>query len=54
MPRYKIQKRVPNPDLRHGNAAVAKFVNHIMIEGRKAAARKIVYGAFDIVKEKME
>jgi len=52
MPRYKIQKRVPNPDLKYSNATVAKFVNHIMMRGKKAAARKIVYEAFDIVKEK--
>jgi len=52
MPRYKIQKRVPNPDLRYGNATVAKFVNHVMMRGKKAAARKIVYGALDLVKEK--
>ena len=52
MPRGKFQKRAPSPDLKHSNAQVAKFVNHIMIEGKKSAARKIVYGAFDIIKEK--
>jgi small subunit ribosomal protein S7 len=52
MPRYKIQKRVPNPDLKYSNSTVAKFVNHIMVEGKKAAARKIVYGALAIIKEK--
>lgn len=52
MPRYKIQKRVPNPDLKYSNVTVAKFMNHIMMQGKKSAARKIVYGAFDIIKEK--
>ena len=52
MPRYKIKKRAPGPDLKYSNTQVAKFINHIMVEGRKAAARKIVYGAFDIIKEK--
>ena len=52
MPRYKIQKRVPDPDLFYNNVQVAKFVNHIMTRGKKAAARKIVYGAFEIIKEK--
>jgi len=52
MPRGKFQKKVPNPDLKYNNITVAKFVNHIMMRGKKAAARKIVYGAFSIVKEK--
>ncbi|MCH7551897.1 30S ribosomal protein S7 [Patescibacteria group bacterium] len=52
MPRYKIQKRIPNPDLRHNNIQVAKFINHIMMQGKKSAARKIVYGALEIIKEK--
>ena len=52
MPRGKFQKRVPEPDSKYNNAEVAKFVNHIMMKGKKAAARKIVYGAFAIIKEK--
>lgn len=52
MPRKKYQKHAPAPDLVYSNPAVAKFINHIMVEGRKAAARKIVYGALGIIKEK--
>ena len=52
MPRGKYQKRSPGPDFKYSNVQVAKFVNHIMIQGKKASARKIVYGAFDIIKEK--
>ncbi|MDP4007353.1 MAG: 30S ribosomal protein S7 [bacterium] len=52
MPRYKIQKRVPSPDLKYSNVQIAKFINHIMTQGKKTAARKIVYGALDIIKEK--
>lgn len=52
MPRYKVQKRRPSADFQYGNAQVAKFINHIMERGKKAAARKIVYGAFGIIKEK--
>ncbi|OHA65804.1 MAG: 30S ribosomal protein S7 [Candidatus Wildermuthbacteria bacterium RIFCSPHIGHO2_02_FULL_49_9] len=52
MPRYKFQKRVLNPDMRYGNVQVAKFVNHLMVKGKKAAARKIVYKALETIKEK--
>jgi small subunit ribosomal protein S7 len=54
MPRGKFQKRVPNPDLRYSNVQIAKFINHIMSDGKKAAARKVVYGSLDIMKEKLK
>lgn len=52
MPRSQFQKRRTSPDRQYGNTAVSKFINHIMQEGDKSAARKIVYGAFEIMKEK--
>lgn len=52
MPRGKYKKRAPGPDSKYSNTAVAKFINHIMEAGKKAGARKIVYTAFDMVKEK--
>ncbi|MBI4138052.1 MAG: 30S ribosomal protein S7 [Candidatus Wildermuthbacteria bacterium] len=54
MPRYKYQKRHSDPDALYASAAVSKFVNKIMERGKKTAARKIVYGAFDIIKEKVK
>ncbi len=39
------------PDPIYNNIAVAKFINYIMRRGKKALARKIVYNAFDIIKE---
>jgi len=45
-------KRVILPDSVYNNVAVAKFINHVMKEGKKEKAKKIVYGAFDIIKEK--
>ncbi len=40
------------PDSTHNNIEVAKFINFIMERGKKTIAEKIVYGAFDILKEK--
>ncbi len=48
----KIEKREILPDPVYGNSLVAKFINKIMEGGKKTIARKIVYGAFDIIKEK--
>ncbi|MCD5397073.1 MAG: 30S ribosomal protein S7 [Candidatus Pacebacteria bacterium] len=41
-----------SPDPVYDNIMVAKFINQIMRQGKKAVARKIVYSAFDIIKEK--
>ena len=40
------------PDEKYNSLKVAKFINHIMLDGRKDAARKVVYGALEIIKEK--
>ena len=40
------------PDPLYNNETVSKFINQIMREGKKTIARKIVYGAFEIMKEK--
>jgi len=48
----KIEKREILPDPVYSNSLVAKFINKIMEKGKKTIARKIVYGAFDIIKEK--
>ena len=36
----------------YGSELVTRLVNNIMLDGKKGVAQKIVYGAFDIVKEK--
>jgi len=36
----------------YNSIAVSKFINHVMQDGKKNTARKIVYGAFEIIKEK--
>ena len=40
------------PDFKHDSLVISKFINYVMLDGKKWAARKIVYGAFDIIKEK--
>lgn len=54
MPRRRVvAKREILPDPKYGNITLAKFMNHVMISGKKSVAEKIVYGALDIVKEKL-
>ena len=45
-------KREILPDPIYGSKQVTKLVNQIMLDGKKGTAERIVYGAFDIVKEK--
>lgn len=48
---YKKHKVEPDP--KYNNVKVAKFINYIMQRGKKSVAQKIVYSAFDYIKEKM-
>lgn len=50
--RKKIKKHLIIPDPVYNNVIVARFINQIMRKGKKTVARKIVYNAFDIIKEK--
>lgn len=51
--RYKVKNRnIPRPDRVYNSQNVGKFVNYIMWDGKKNTARDVVYGAFDIIKEK--
>jgi len=52
MARKKVSKRVILPDPVYNSVTVAKFINQIMRRGKKTVARKILYGALDIIKEK--
>lgn len=53
MPRRRVAaKREVLPDPKFGNTQLAKFMNHVMYDGKKSVAERIVYGALDIVKEK--
>lgn len=46
------KKRTIQPDPKYHSRTVAKFINKVMLRGQKETARKIVYGALDILKEK--
>ena len=50
--RHSAEKRIVLPDAKFGNKVVAKFINNIMEDGKKAVAEKIVYSAFDIMAAK--
>jgi small subunit ribosomal protein S7 len=53
MPRRRIvAKREILDDPKFGSQVLAKFINIIMVDGKKSVAEKIVYGALDIVEEK--
>jgi small subunit ribosomal protein S7 len=53
MPRRReIPKRVILPDPLYHNEEVAKFINVMMLAGKKAVAERILYGAFDQIKSK--
>lgn len=50
--RHRAEKREINPDPKFGDVVVTKFMNSIMYDGKKSAAERIVYGAFDVVENK--
>ena len=53
MPRRgNVPKRDVLPDPLYNSKLVTKLINNIMLDGKKGVAQKIVYDAFDIVKEK--
>ena len=54
MPRRAgVRKRDVLPDFVYNSKVVTKVINQIMLDGKKAIAEGIVYGAFDIIKEKL-
>jgi small subunit ribosomal protein S7 len=53
MPRRRVvAKREILPDPKFGNQTLAKFMNHVMISGKKSVAERIVYGALDKIQER--
>lgn len=50
--RREVPKRIILPDPKFHDQLVAKFVNSLMLGGKKSTAENIVYGAFDLVKER--
>ena len=50
--RHSAEKRNVLPDAKFGNKVVAKFINNIMEDGKKAVAEKIVYSALEMLASK--
>jgi len=53
MPRRRIAvKRVIQADPKYGSTLLAKFMNQVMVSGKKSVAERIVYGALDLIKQR--
>ena len=53
MPRRRVvAKREVLPDPKYGSKVLAKFMNHVMVSGKKSLAERIVYGALNKVQER--
>ncbi len=50
--RHRAEKREINPDPKFGDVVLTKFMNLIMLDGKKSVAERIVYGALDVVEAK--
>lgn len=51
--RRRAEKRHIDPDPKFGDVQLSKFMNYVMLDGKKSAAEKIVYGALDRMEEKL-
>ena len=53
MPRRReVPKRLVLPDPVYGSTTLTKFINAVMVDGKKSVAESIVYGALDIIKQR--
>jgi small subunit ribosomal protein S7 len=51
--RRRAEKRTVDPDPKFHDVQISKFMNYVMLDGKKSAAEKIVYGALDRMEEKL-
>ncbi len=51
MRRKVTNRNIAAPDIIYGSVRLQKFINSVMWDGKKEAARKNVYGAMDIIKK---
>ena len=54
MRRRKVKERIILPDPRFNDVVVSKFVNNLMLKGKKNTAFKIFYDAMDIIDDKSD
>lgn len=53
MPRRReVPKREVLPDPKYGDQTLAKFINVMMVDGKKSIAERIIYGALDLIAER--
>lgn len=50
--RVQAPKRYILPDPKYGSVRLAKFINIMMLDGKKAVAERVIYGALEVIKEK--
>ncbi|HBR96924.1 MAG TPA: 30S ribosomal protein S7 [Gammaproteobacteria bacterium] len=50
--RTEAPKREILPDPKYGNVKLAKFINILMLDGKKSVAERVIYGALDVIKDK--
>jgi small subunit ribosomal protein S7 len=53
MRRRRAQEKEILPDPKFNSKIVAKFINMVMIQGKKSIAEKMVYGAFEVIKQQL-
>ena len=54
MRKSRAKKRILLPDPKFGNVLVTRFVNNLMMDGKKSTAFKVFYDAIDIISTKVE
>ncbi len=52
--RHSAEKRQVLPDAKFGNEVVSKFINCLMIQGKKSVAEKAIYDAFEEIERKLK
>jgi small subunit ribosomal protein S7 len=48
----KVRKKEVAPDARFNNVLVSRFINYLMMQGKKSTAERIFYGAVDLIEKK--
>ena len=54
MRKKRAKKRILLPDPKFGNTTVTRFVNNLMLDGKKSTAFKVFYNALDTISEKIQ
>lgn len=52
--RRRAEKRVIDPDPKFNSTLLAKFINKVMIDGKKSVSRRIVYGALELLAKRVK